>query len=864
MTWTSDRIRDTFLQYFSDNGHRRMSSMPLVPPDDPTLLFVNAGMVQFKDVFTGQRQVDYGAACTSQKCLRVSGKHNDLENVGRTARHHTFFEMLGNFSFGDYFKEKAIRMAWELVTKVYGLDPAKLWVTVYPDDQEARDLWLSISSLPAERIVDDAENFWSMGDTGACGPCSEIYYDQGSALSGGVEIPFGDEGDRYLEFYNVVFMQYDRAADGTLTPLPKPCIDTGMGLERITALLQGKQSNYSTDAFSPLIERTASMAGVKYGQDPEQDVALQVIADHARATTFLIADGIYPENEGRGYVIRRVMRRAMRFGRKLGFTGPFLRDVCAQVVETMHGAYPELRERAEVIQTMVTQEEERFGRTLVAGLRLLEDAMESHKDTRQIPGKIAFELYDTHGFPLDLTEQAAGEKEFSVDTDGFEKAMENQRAMGRASWKGSTSIDTTHWESVRDDHGAVEFVGYENETAEAQILSIQSSGDDTTLIVTSTTPFYAESGGQVGDSGSIVTNAARFDVTDTQAIIDGITVHHGSFSSGSFTVGEAVTLQVDSQQRTQTRRNHSATHLLHFALRHVLGDHVKQRGSLVGPNRLRFDFSHFGPLTDEEATTIEDMVNARIVQNEAVTTDVLSKDEAIAKGAVAFFGDKYGDEVRMLTITSDSVELCGGTHVQSTGDIGLFKIVSDSALAAGVRRLEAATGLHALHHVQNQEATLRTLANELKVGVGEVTERVLKLKDDNASMRATVQNLQAKERAKGVSAAAPKDINGTSVLIMSVSNVKGGDLRDMSDKARQRLGSGVVLIASNNQPKVALLVAVTDDLTDRFAAGKLIGELAPIVGGRGGGRPDLAQAGGSEPDQIPSLIAAFESIIANG
>ena len=424
MTWTSDQIREKFLQFFSDHGHRRMTSMPLVPPDDPTLLFVNAGMVQFKDIFTGQRKVDYGSACTSQKCLRVSGKHNDLENVGRTARHHTFFEMLGNFSFGDYFKEKAIRMAWELVTDVYGLDTDKLWVTVYPDDQEARELWLSISSLPAERIVDDPDNFWSMGETGACGPCSEIYFDQGPALSGGQEIPFGDEGDRYLEFYNLVFMQFDRSSDGTLTPLPKPCIDTGLGLERLTALLQNKPSNYSSDAFLPLIQRTAELAKIEYGQDPEYDVALQVIADHARATTFLIADGIYPENEGRGYVIRRVMRRAMRFGRKLGFNGPFLRDVCAKVVDTMKEAYPALSERAEVIQTMVTQEEERFGRTLAAGLRLLEEAMESHRDSKVIPGEIAFELYDTHGFPLDLTEQAAEEKEYTVDVPGFEKAME--------------------------------------------------------------------------------------------------------------------------------------------------------------------------------------------------------------------------------------------------------------------------------------------------------------------------------------------------------------------------------------------------------------------------------------------------------
>jgi len=861
MTWTTDRVRATFLKYFSDRNHRMVSSLPVVPPADPTLLFVNAGMVQFKDIFTGERHVDYAAACSAQKCLRVSGKHNDLENVGRTARHHTFFEMLGNFSFGDYFKDKAIQMAWELVTDVYGLDKESLWVTIHPEDDEARQLWKSISGLPDERIVDDSDNFWSMGDTGPCGPCSEIYFDQGPELSGGVDVPFGDEGDRYLEFYNLVFMQYDRDADGQLTPLPKPCIDTGMGLERITALLQDKQSNYSTDAFMPLIERAASIAGIQYGQVEEQDVALQVIADHARASAFLIADGIYPENEGRGYVIRRIMRRAMRFGRKLGLTGPFLRDICAEVVQNMSTAYPNLKERAEVIQTIVTQEEERFGRTLATGIKLLEEAIQQHGATQIIPGAIAFELYDTHGFPLDLTEQAADEHGFRVDRKGFDDSMETQRAMGRASWKGQQGSDTSRWEALRDEHGPVDFVGYDQEECTGSLLAAEDGSDGQIIIVTDRTPFYAESGGQVGDTGWIENKSACFLVSDTQTVIDGIHVHIGRYEKGSMSAGDTVTLRTNVDERNLTRQNHSATHLLHTALRTTLGDHVKQRGSLVGPHRLRFDFSHFGPLTAEEIAGIEAWVNQHIVLNETVQTNVMPKEEAISAGAVAFFGDKYGDTVRMLTITKDSVELCGGTHVNATGDIGLFKIISESGLAAGVRRVEATTGMDALKRVQEQEATLSLLAAELKVGVTEVMDRVRKLKDDNATLRNDVEQLQAKERSKGVSAADPEVINGLNVLILSVTGVKGGDLRDMSDKARQRLGSGVVLIVSDNNPKVALLVAVTDDLKDRASAGTLIGELAPIVGGRGGGRPDMAQAGGSEPDKIPAMIATFKTLI---
>ena len=582
MNWTSDQIRQTFLDYYADRGHRRTNSLALVPPGDPTLLFTNAGMVQFKDVFTGERKVNYDAACSSQKCLRVSGKHNDLENVGRTARHHTFFEMLGNFSFARYFKEGAITTAWELLTKIYKLPVDQLYVTVHPDDDEAREIWSRISNLPEDRILDDPENFWSMGDIGPCGPCSEIHIDQGKELSGGVEVQFGEGGDRYLEIWNLVFMQYDRSADGTLTPLPNPAIDTGMGLERITAILQGKQSNYDSDLFMPLIARAASRAGVFYGDSDDIDVALRVIADHARSTAFLIADGVYPENEGRGYVIRRIMRRAMRFGRKLGLTDPFLVDVCDEVVQRMGETFPELTEKADVIQRVVLQEEQRFGRTLAAGLKRLEDAFSSHTDTTTIPGSVAFELYDTHGFPLDLTQQAAEERGFSVDIDGFSDCMEEQRNKGRASWKDAD--DASQWTALRDDLGTVTFSGYTEDSAESEVIAVLDNG-----IVTRSTPFYAESGGQVGDTGTISTGTARFSVSGTQSPVEGLIVHKGTVESGAFSVGDNVTLAVDADNRNFTRKNHSATHLLHFALRTHLGDHVKQRGSLVGPHRLRFE-----------------------------------------------------------------------------------------------------------------------------------------------------------------------------------------------------------------------------------------------------------------------------------
>ncbi|MEC8022481.1 MAG: alanine--tRNA ligase [Myxococcota bacterium] len=860
MTWSSDQIRQTFLSYFEERGHRSMSSLSLIPPGDGTLLFTNAGMVQFKDIFTGEREVDYTAATTSQKCLRVSGKHNDLENVGRTRRHHTFFEMLGNFSFGEYFKRGAIESAWDLLVNVYQLPIEKLYVTVHPDDDDARMLWTEISSLPPERILDDPENFWSMGDTGPCGPCSEIHYDQGKELSGGVEVEFGDGSDRYLEIWNLVFMQYDRDETGALKALPSPSIDTGMGLERIASLLQGESSNYHCDLFLPLIDATATMAGISYDRsDSETDVALRVIADHARSATFLVADGIYPENEGRGYVVRRVMRRAMRFGYKLGFTKPFLVDVCAKVIERMSDAFPELVDKAPVIEKIVRLEEERFLRTLSLGLKRLDHAFTEFASSKQVAGGVAFELYDTFGFPLDLTVQAAEERGFQVDIDGFNHSMEQQRARGRASWKGTLS-DTSDWQLFRDQHGTVEFEGYDQDNGSSTVLAILNDGK---TVVTQNTPFYAESGGQSGDTGTLSNDSGVFEVTDTQRPIDGVIIHLGEFTQGMFQVGETVELNVNSEQRNRTRKNHSATHLLHHALRVTLGDHVKQRGSHVGPDRLRFDFSHFGPVTADELRNIERMVNERILSNVAVSTDILSKEEAVACGAVAFFGDKYGETVRMLSI-SDSIELCGGTHVHATGDIGMFKVIHETSLAAGVRRIEAVTGLSALDWVFEQEDLLSNIADGLKSSRAEVPAKIAKLSEEVSALKSELGAIKAKNRSAGVANAQPVKIGDISAIIVRLDGVKGGDLRDMADKARNRIGSGAVLLVSANGPKVALLVAFTDDLIDRFHAGRIVGQIAQHIGGRGGGKPDMAQAGGSNSDGIPAVLNAFKTIISEG
>ena len=885
---TSSEIRRMFLRYFESQRHSVLPSHSLIPPEDPTLLFVNAGMVQFKDVFVGRKTLDTSRATTSQKCLRVSGKHNDLENVGRTARHHTFFEMLGNFSFGDYFKEDAIRYGWEFLTSSewMGLPKEKLWVTVHPEDEEAIDLWKRIAGVADDRIVKDPTNFWSMGDTGPCGPCSEIHIDQGAALSGGVEVPFGEGGDRYLELWNLVFMQYDRDAAGKLTPLPKPSIDTGMGLERIAAIVQGVTANYDTDLFRALIAVVEEQSGKRYlGRfgDPskreaeiEEDVAFRVIADHARATAFLIADGIYPENEGRGYVLRRVMRRAIRFGRKLGIEGEFLCTVCDKVVDLMGDVYPELVEVRAIIDRAVRQEEQRFGRTLSDGLRLLEGAMAQLRAGGQqvVPGRTVFELYDTHGFPMDLTQVIAEEQGFGIDEDGFRAAMEEQRERGRASWKGADEARAALLRELADSGVRTEFVGYEWDRAEAPVVAILRDGvrvedagvGDRVELVAAQTPFYGESGGQVGDHGAIDGEGGfRLTVEDTQKSAEGVVLHIGRVAAGSVKVGDVVGLSVDAANRAPTRKNHSATHLLHWALRTVLGDHVKQRGSLVAPDRLRFDFSHFGPLTPEEIERVEWLVNERVVANHAVSTEVLGFQAAVARGAMAFFEEKYGDTVRVVTM-AESVELCGGTHVAATGDIGLFKIVGEGGISSGVRRIEAATGMNAVRWVHERERLVQRVAEQLKTTPAQLAERVERAGREGRAKDLEIEQLKAqlatamtKEQAGDA-----RDFGGVKALAVPLDGTPSKDLRGLADSMRDRIQSGVVLLGSRVDGKVALLVAVTPDQVSRFDAGRMVSELAPLVGGRGGGKKDLAQAGGSDPAGLDAAIAHFYAMVESG
>ena len=869
-THTAKAIRQAFLDYFGAQDHRIVASYALVPPDDPTLYFVNAGMVQFKDIFVGARGVDYATAVSCQKCLRVSGKHNDLENVGRTARHHTFFEMLGNFSFGDYFKAGAVRHAWDFLTGTLGLSTHNLHVTVHPDDDEARALWRDEIGLPADRIHDDPDNFWSMGDTGPCGPCSEIHVDQGPALSGGVEVPFGHpDGDaRYLEIWNLVFMQFDRAPDGALTPLPKPSIDTGMGLERIAAVLQGKASNYDSDVFMPLIEFTAARAGVTCGADAETDVALRVIADHSRAAAFLIADGIYPDNEGRGYVLRRVMRRAIRFGRKLGFTEPFLIATTAFVIDQMGDAYPELIEGRETVHRIVLQEEQRFGRTITKGIKRLDDELGrlAEAGATALDGRVAFELYDTYGFPPDLTALISEERGVSIDQAGFDVAMAEQRDRARAASKFGTG-DLSAYQALVEEGLATEFVGYDDTSATSTMTALLVDGQrvpraaagQRVEVVVPVTPFYAESGGQVGDIGVIRAGDAIVRVAETRKPFGDLVVHYGTLEQGTLAQDAGVELVVDGDARASTRRNHSATHLLHHALQEVLGAHVRQRGSLVGPNRLRFDFSHSGAMTPEEIVQVDLLVNALVLANEPITTRVMGFDEAIASGATAFFEEKYGDAVRVLDVGSSSTELCGGTHASATGDIGLFKLVSESAISSGVRRVEAVTGMHAVRWVQQRDTLLRGAADALNVGPDQVPERLQKLLDERKTLSAALAEAQtAVQVAKAITSLdRTHTVGDHSLAAVRLDGVPGRELRAIGEKLRDRIGSGAVLVVSTDADKVSLLVSVTPNVAGTLHAGKVITELAPLVGGRGGGRPDMAQAGGADASGIDSAIATF-------
>ncbi|MBE9529066.1 MAG: alanine--tRNA ligase [Proteobacteria bacterium] len=881
----SDDIRKSFLDYFASKGHRVIGSSALLPQADPTLLFTNAGMNQFKPVFLAEETRDYSTAATSQKCMRAGGKHNDLENVGRTARHHTFFEMLGNFSFGDYFKETAIEYAWDFLVNRMGLDAEKLYATVYTDDDEAAGIWADKIGLPPERILrlGEKDNFWSMGDVGPCGPCSEILIDQGEAL--GCDSPTcapGCDCDRYLEIWNLVFMQFDRDAEGTLAPLPAPCIDTGMGLERLSAVMQGKLNNYDTDLFTPIIEKIEEISGVKYGADSETDFSIRAVADHARAIAFSITDGILPSNVDRGYVLRRIIRRAARHGRLLGIREPFLYKVTAAVSVRMGGVYPELTEANDFVARATMNEEKRFLETLERGLTLLETEVDRLKQDNLtvLSGTVAFRLYDTFGFPVDLTADIIERDGFTVDDEGFETEMEVQRSGARAAREkamaalGAGSDESALYGAMADGGIESAFVGYHMEAVAGKVLAIianskevesatKSSKSETVQVVTDQTPFYGESGGQTGDTGSIVADGLSIEVIDTKRPVPSITVHYCKVKEGTLSVGDTVELIPDIERRRAIRRSHTATHLLQSALRDLIGEHVKQAGSLVTPGHLRFDFNHFEATDAVLLKKIEEFANQAVLDNIEVTTDVLSYDDAIKRGALAFFGEKYSSEVRMVSVAGVSTELCGGTHVNRTGDIGLIKITAESSIAAGIRRIEAVTGHAALKSVEEAETALKESARLLRVPAAEVPVKVAKLMERTKEIERELQELKGKSKANeaGELADEAKEINGITVFAKKIEADDPKKLRQMADTLRTKLGSGVILLGSAKAGKAFLLAAVTKDLTDKLRAGDIIKRIAPIVGGRGGGKPELAQAGGTEPDKLDAAIAELVTIV---
>ncbi len=882
MASTSD-IRATFLDFFARNGHEVVASSPLVPRNDPTLMFTNAGMVQFKDVFTGNETRDYSSAATSQKCVRAGGKHNDLDNVGYTARHHTFFEMLGNFSFGDYFKEEAIKLAWDLVTGEYGLPKDRLLVTVHSTDEEAAELWAKISSLPDDKIIRIAtsDNFWAMGETGPCGPCTEIFYDHGDHIPGGPPGSPDEDGDRFVEIWNLVFMQFEQVSADERIDLPKPSVDTGMGLERTAALLQGTNDNYAIDLLRTLIEAAASAAGT----DPDGDHAVshRVIADHLRATGFLIADGVLPSNEGRGYVLRRIMRRAMRHAHLMGCKDPLLHRLVPALVAQMSAQFPELERAQPLVTETLLLEETRFKSMLDRGLKLLDEEAKSLSSGGTLSGDVAFKLYDTYGFPLDLTQDAMRPRGIAVDTDAFAAAMERQREEARKAWAGSGEAATDKvWFDVREDVGASDFLGYATESAQGKIVALVAdrtpvdtvSENQDVALLSNQTPFYGESGGQVGDTGTITTSeGAVIYVTDTQKKLDVLHVHQGTVTKGTVKSGDEATFAVNGERRSAIRGHHSATHLLHAALRQVLGDHVTQKGSLVAPDRLRFDISHPKLLSGDEILKIEDIVNTQIRANEAVSTKLMDPDSAIEAGAMALFGEKYGEEVRVVSMgTLDdashhqySVELCGGTHVHRTGDIGLFKIIDESAVAAGVRRIEAVTGAAAEAWMSQQQEIVAQTAAALKVGPREVPDRISALLEDRRKLEREVTDLRKKLVAGGGGSAAPeaKTVAGVAFSGRVLADVPAKDLKGMADEIKQSLGSGVVGLVTVSDGKASLVVGVTDDLTDRVDAVALVRAGSAAVGGKGGGgRPDMAQAGGPNGSQAEAGLAAIEAELA--
>ena len=875
---TGRELRAKFLHFFEQNGHTVVASSGLVPHNDPTLLFTNAGMNQFKDCFLGMEKRDYFRAASSQKCVRAGGKHNDLENVGRTARHHTFFEMLGNFSFGDYFKKEAIAFAWTFLTEELKLDKGRLYVTVYTDDDEAADIWHLQEGVPRERIYrfGEKDNFWSMGDTGPCGPCSEIFWDNGPGTGcGEADCAVGCDCDRYMEIWNNVFMQFNRTADGVLHPLPKPAVDTGMGLERICTVMQGKQSNYETDLLQGIIQYIAKLAGKKYGDEPKDDVSMRVIADHSRAVTFLICDGVLPSNEGRGYVLRRIMRRAARHAKMLGFAEPVLYRTVDAVNAIMGEAFPELIEREEYVKKVILAEEERFAETLDRGLAILNEDIDGLKSRgeKQLPGEAVFRLYDTFGFPVDLTADIMAAEGMSVDEPGFEQCMELQRAKAREHWKGSGEegvadiFKKLHSEGLRS-----EFSGYCNRTDYsvvtgliAQGASVQeaTAGESVDLIAAAS-PFYGASGGQTGDRGSISSGGAHLKVVDTLRPFADLIVHRALVESGTIKVGEAVDLKVDLSWRDATARNHTATHLLQSALRQVLGEHVKQAGSLVEPERLRFDFTHFSAMTADEIKKVEKIVNDFIMMNNQVDSREMAVSEAMSIGATALFGEKYGESVRVVRVGEVSMELCGGTHVAAAGDIGFCKIVSESGIAAGVRRIEAVTGTGAVRFVQEMENDQNRLAGLVKAEGGSILGRVEKILARQKELQREVEQLQTQLNA-GKSAdmlAGVREIAGIKVLTAEIAVDDVRKLRELADSLKDRLGSGILALGANIDGKATLLVTVSSDLVSRFSAGSLIREMAPIIGGSGGGKPEMAQAGGSNPDKLSAALENIYTLIS--
>ncbi len=872
---TGNEIRKLFFEYFRGNDHQIVRSSSLVPHDDPTLLFTNAGMVQFKRIFLGEEKRDYSRAATSQKCLRAGGKHNDLENVGYTARHHTFFEMLGNFSFGDYFKEKAIGYAWDFLINEMKLPPEKLWVSIYLDDDEAHDIWARQIGVPEDRIVrlGEKDNFWSMGETGPCGPCSEILIDRGEET--GCQTPgcaVGCECDRYLELWNLVFMQYNRDADGNMNPLPKPSIDTGMGLERITSVVQNVATNYDTDLFVPIIKTVESLCGRKAKDSRKTDVAMKVIADHSRAAAFLIGDGVLPSNEGRGYVLRRILRRAIRYGRSLNLTEPFLYKVVESVFDIMKDGYPELAEEAAFITNVCKNEEVRFFETLDNGLKLLEETlrdMES-RNISVVPGDVIFKLYDTFGFPVDIVTDIVREKDLDVDMAGFEQAMAQRREQSR-SVAAFSSISDAYREFSASASQMPEFTGHHNVEDESELLFVvvdgsgveQAQAGQDVEVVTGKTPFYAESGGQVGDCGIISGDGFEIAVTDTFKDPTGLIIHRGKITSGTVSKGAKVRLAVDEKKRKSTANNHTATHLLHYALRSVLGDHVRQAGSFVGPDRMRFDFTHFSPVSMDERERIEQLVNARIRENVAVETHEMDAEEAFKSGATALFEEKYGDRVRVVSLESFSKELCGGTHTDRTGDIGLFKILSETGIASGVRRIEAITGEAALNHVQNMDRMLAEAARLFKDRPEALAGRIETLLANHKSLEKSVEQLKLKlaSASAGQMGDDIHSVNGVKVIAKTVSADNPGALRNLADRFRDNLTSGIVVLGAPSGEKAMLVVTVTKDLTDRFHAGNIIREVAAEVGGGGGGRPDMAQAGGSNPEKLDSAMEKALEVI---